>query len=202
MLSVTASALVSLRSTVPPVKLTLLALAVNFSPAASPLLIRTAPPPEVPSAVIFPPTAFRMVTGLEIAVELLEATAMLPFSLVKTNNTEALEAADELFNLSVSGLGELSVIHSCPAGELPVAVALSKSPAPPLFTSIAVLPEVPISPFWALKIMLALVIAVFAGVLATILPVVLVRLNRFVPLDGEDALLRVSVSLALSVIHS
>lgn len=204
LVSVTASVLVSDKLTVPPFPLTVLAFADRLSPGTAPALIWMAAPVEVPSALMFPPIAFSKMIGLLIAKVLdPPLAAMLPFSLIRMNRL----VADEpkllaVFSVTVSALGELSVIQSCPADELPVAVALSKSPAPPLFTSIAVLPEVPISPFWALKLILALVIDVFAEVLATILPFELVRLNRFVALDGEDELLSVSVSLALSVIHS
>ncbi len=132
---------------------------------------------------------------------------MLPLLLVTLNNPVALKDVVELlFRVSVSPVGELSVIHTLPCPDaVPFADANKDKPPAPLFTSKGLVADVPTDPPIATRDTLGAVTALLAGKFATMLPLPVVTLNNPVALKGVVRLLfrvRFSALGELSLIHT
>ncbi len=121
----------------------------------------------------------------------------------RLNDTAALDGPEALLSVTISAV--LSVIHTlpCPVA-VPVAEENNDKPAPPWFTSSGEFADVPMDPFAETSDTAGPVIAVLAGVLATILPLLFVMLSSTPAVNGCCAVLfrvKVSGALELSCIH-
>ncbi len=121
----------------------------------------------VPLAPMLPFVAVKEINGDLTAALPVVAATMPPAPLTMFNNAEAFGAVVVLFKVNVSAVAELSVIHALPCPtNVPVADANKDTPAPPLLTKTRLVPEVPISPFVAVRLTLGLTSELFVTVMS------------------------------------